>query len=74
MAIKNILLIGGLGEIGLKIIENLKKKFNLYVFDNKNLKKNFNIKGVKFIKGNCLELKDLKKLPKNLDATIFFNR
>ena len=70
MAIKNILLIGGLGEIGLKIIENLKKKFNLYVFDNKNLK-NFNIKGVKFIKGNCLELKDLKKLPKNLDATIF---
>ena len=38
MVIKNILLIGGLGEIGLEIIENFKKKFNLYVFDNKNFK------------------------------------
>ena len=70
MVIKNILLIGGLGEIGLEIIENFKKKFNLYVFDNKNFKNSKN-KDVRFIKGNCLASKDLKKLPKSFDATIF---
>ena len=67
MAIKKLLLVGGSGQIGLKIIDSLKSKFNLYVFDNKIL----NIKEIKFIKGNCLNNNDLKKLPKNFDATIF---
>ena len=34
MAIKKLLLVGGSGQIGLKIIDSLKSKFNLYVFDN----------------------------------------
>ena len=67
MAIKKLLLVGGSGQIGLKIIDSLKSKFNLYVFDNKIL----NIKEIKFIKKNCLNNNDLKKLPKNFDATIF---
>lgn len=70
MAIKNILVLGGSGTIGQKIIKNIFKNFKVTVFDKKKLNKNLASK-VKFIKGNCLNEKDLKKIPRNIDIVIF---
>ena len=70
MKTKNILVVGGSGKIGKKLILSLYKKNKIFLYD-KNLPTNFPLKGINFIKGDLLIDKDLKKIPKKID-TIFF--
>ena len=68
MATKKILVIGGKGQIGKKILNLNKDKFEFIIFDKKD---NFFKKNNFFISGDCFKKKDLKKIPINIDIVIF---
>lgn len=66
---KKILIVGGNGEIGQEIINKL-SKFNFFIFDIYRNEGKIN-KNVKFIKGDLLTPRSLKRIPKNFDFVIF---
>tara|TARA_Y100000591_G_C21847238_1_gene709426 strand:- start:1275 stop:2198 length:924 start_codon:yes stop_codon:yes gene_type:complete len=71
MKIKNILIAGGGGELGVKLIDHLKNKdFKIFVLDKK-FNKKIRQNNIKFIKINFLNLKNSKKIPKNIDVVYF---
>jgi UDP-glucose 4-epimerase len=70
MKTKNILVLGGSGEIGKKLILSLYEKNEIYLYD-KNLPKNFSFGGIHIIKGDLLKDKDLQKIPKRIDIVFF---
>jgi len=70
MVTKNILLFGGSGKIGEKLVSNLSSNYNVFSID-KNLKKNLNSLNIKYIKYNLLKNKSLLRIPKKIDSVIF---
>jgi nucleoside-diphosphate-sugar epimerase len=69
MKFENILILGGSGELGTNLVSFLRNKYNIIIFDKKYPKVKYN--NVKFIKGNLLNIKTLRKIPKNISAAIF---
>jgi len=61
-----LLITGGAGEIGEFIVEELKNKHDLIIFDLKEPKNN----EINFIKGNLTDLQALEKATKDVDAII----
>jgi len=70
MRSKNILLLGGAGQIGKLLISNLNTNNNLFLLDKKSPKK-YKLKNFKFIKYDLLKSKSLNKIPKNIDVALF---
>ena len=67
--IKKVCIIGGNGFLGTKYIElTNKKNLDIIVFDKKVIKKKSNIK---YIYGDCLSKKTLKKIPNKIDILIY---
>ena len=69
MVTKNILVIGGNGQIGRELINYKTKKLKFFVFDIRKLKNNN--KQIKFLHGSCHVKKDIKNLPASIDIVIF---
>ena len=69
MVTKNILVIGGNGQIGRELINYKTKKLKFFVFDIRKLKNNN--KQIKFLHGSCHVKKDIKNLPVSIDIVIF---
>ena len=69
MVTKNILLFGGSGKIGEKLVSNLSSNYNVFSID-KNLKKNLNSLNIKYIKYNLLKNKSLLRIPKKIDFVL----
>jgi nucleoside-diphosphate-sugar epimerase len=70
MKSKNILILGGAGQIGKLLVSNLDVNNDLFLLD-KNLPKEYKSKYFKFIKCDLLKSKSLSKLPKNIDIALF---
>ena len=70
MKLKNILLIGGAGNIGKQLISKLAKDNNIFLID-KNAPQNFKLKNFKYIKYDLLKAKSIIKIPKIIDVAIF---
>jgi UDP-glucose 4-epimerase len=72
--IKNILIMGGSGQLGSELINCLNNlyssKIKIFAFD-KNFIKNNYANNIKFIKGDCSNLNDLNKLPRKIDIIFF---
>ena len=70
MKIKNILIAGGGGELGVQLTDYIKNKdLNIFVIDKK-FKKKINKKNIKFIKHDFLKSKSFK-IPRNIDIVVF---
>ena len=63
---KNVLITGGAGFIGINLINKLKSKSNIYIIDlPKKINKNLNfLKDCKLIKKDITDKKTFEKLPK----------
>ena len=70
MKIKNILIAGGGGELGVQLTDYIKNKdLNIFVIDKK-FKKKIKKKNIKFIKHDFLKSKSFK-IPRNIDIVVF---
>ena len=66
---KKIIITGGLGFIGTKLIQEIKEEYKIFVLDNSPKKINF--RGIKKIKCDLTNFKDLKKIKiKDVDVII----
>ena len=66
---RNILILGGSGNIGKHIISSLNDD-NIFILDKVLPKKN-NLNNLKYIKCDLLKNKSLKKIPKKIDVVLF---
>tara|TARA_X000000950_G_C13910264_1_gene658713 strand:+ start:2093 stop:3028 length:936 start_codon:yes stop_codon:yes gene_type:complete len=67
---KKVLIVGGSGFIGSKLIENIYKKKQIIVLDNKKIINKLR-KNTTFIKGNIFSKRTIKKI-KNVEIVFFF--
>ena len=70
MKIKNILIVGGNGELGFNFTKYYNQKFNIFILDKKISKKKY--QNVRYIKCDLLKNNKLKNLPKRIDVVLFF--
>tara|TARA_B100000780_G_C21125595_1_gene456623 strand:- start:2788 stop:3720 length:933 start_codon:yes stop_codon:yes gene_type:complete len=70
MKSKNILLLGGSGNIGSNLISKIIDNNNIFILD-KNLPQKNLFKDATYIKCDLLKNKELKKIPKKIDMAIF---
>ncbi len=68
MRIKNILIIGGAGELGQNLFEYLRPKYKIFVVDKKNLS---NKKKKDYLKCDLLKKKNIHNIPKKIDIVFF---
>ena len=72
--IKNILIMGGSGQLGIELISFLNNLYSsnirIFIFD-KNFSENNYGNSIKFIKGDCSNSKDLNKSPKKIHIIFF---
>lgn len=70
MKFKNIILLGGAGNIGKKLILNFSNKNKIFLID-KNKPNKIKSKNLNYIKHDFLKLRLFKKIPKVIDKVIF---
>jgi|SaaInlStandDraft_2_1057019.scaffolds.fasta_scaffold41485_2 nucleoside-diphosphate-sugar epimerase len=70
MKSKNILLLGGAGNIGKQLTLSFLKDYNIFLLD-KSMPRNFELKNIKFIKYDLFKSKSILKIPKVIDTVIF---
>ncbi len=69
MKIRNILLMGGNGEVGFSLAQKIDSKYKVFIFDKK--KKYVKNSNIKFLFGNLCNKRNLKKITKNVDVIIY---
>ena len=67
MKIKNILIIGGAGQLGDNLFDHLRSKYKIFVVD----KKNYQIKKKNYLKCDLLARKNIHRIPKKIDIAFF---
>ena len=70
MKFKNIILLGGAGNIGKKLILNFSNTNKIFLID-KNKPNKIKLKNLNYIKYDFLKLRPFKKIPKAIDKAIF---
>lgn len=69
MKIRNILLMGGNGEVGFSLAQKIDSKYKVFIFDKK--KKYLKNSNIKFLFGNLFNKRNLNTITKNVDVIIY---